>query len=152
NTIGMTGFADPLDLTEDTSTGNLYVAEYSGARIMLLRPDTSKLVANPRVSPDQPMLVFNDVKGGGGRAPQTVLIKNRGKHALEISSITLVGDERSLFKFVNKPALPMSVAAAVSIPIKVSLAPASKTSAGIHIATLRIKSNHPLHPTYNIPI
>jgi len=46
----------------------------------------------------------------------------------------------------------MSVAAAVSIPINVSFAPASKTSAGIHIATLRIKSNDPLHPNYNIPI
>ncbi|CAA9304675.1 MAG: FIG00580138: hypothetical protein, partial [uncultured Chloroflexia bacterium] len=35
---GMTGFVDPLDLTEDSSTGNIYVTELGGQRISLLRP------------------------------------------------------------------------------------------------------------------
>lgn len=35
---GFTGFIDPLDILEDTRTGNLYVAEYGGRRITLLRP------------------------------------------------------------------------------------------------------------------
>lgn len=37
---GFTGFSDPLDLTEDRRTGNIYVAEYapSASRITLLRP------------------------------------------------------------------------------------------------------------------
>ena len=35
---GLTGFANPLDLTEDPATGNLYVSEYGAQRITLLRP------------------------------------------------------------------------------------------------------------------
>ncbi|MEO6289496.1 MAG: Ig-like domain-containing protein, partial [Ginsengibacter sp.] len=36
---GFTGFVDPLDLTEDTLTGNIYVSEYGGnGKIDLLRP------------------------------------------------------------------------------------------------------------------
>jgi hypothetical protein len=35
---GMTGFSQPLDLTEDTATGNLYVTELGASRITLLRP------------------------------------------------------------------------------------------------------------------
>lgn len=41
---GFSGFIDPLDLTEDTLTGNIYVSEYGGdGKITLLRPknDTS---------------------------------------------------------------------------------------------------------------
>ncbi|WP_433293588.1 Ig-like domain-containing protein [Actinoplanes sp. CA-030573] len=35
---GFTGFSQPLDLTEDTANGNLYVTELGGNRITLLRP------------------------------------------------------------------------------------------------------------------
>jgi hypothetical protein len=35
---GMTGFSQPLDLTEDTTTGDLYVTELGANRITLLRP------------------------------------------------------------------------------------------------------------------
>lgn len=35
---GLTSFIDPLDLIEDPRTGNLYVAEYGGQRLTLLRP------------------------------------------------------------------------------------------------------------------
>ena len=36
---GFSGFIDPLDLTEDVRTGNIYVSEYGGdGRIVLLRP------------------------------------------------------------------------------------------------------------------
>ncbi|WP_206343204.1 Ig-like domain-containing protein [Streptomyces mesophilus] len=37
-TAGMTGFQQPLDVTEDTATGNLYVTELGANRITLLRP------------------------------------------------------------------------------------------------------------------
>lgn len=39
---GFTQFVDPLDLVEDGPTGNLYVAEYGGAKISLLRPVPGK--------------------------------------------------------------------------------------------------------------
>ena len=35
---GFTALANPLDLTEDRETGNLYVSEYGARRITLLRP------------------------------------------------------------------------------------------------------------------
>ncbi len=35
---GMNHFVNPVDLTEDPSNGNLYVAEFGGQRITLLRP------------------------------------------------------------------------------------------------------------------
>ncbi len=36
---GFSGFIDPLDLTEDVKTGNIYVSEYGGeGKIILLRP------------------------------------------------------------------------------------------------------------------
>ena len=38
---GLGGFVDPLDVTEDTRNGNLYVTELGAARITLLRPDES---------------------------------------------------------------------------------------------------------------
>jgi glucose/arabinose dehydrogenase len=37
---GMTNFKEPLGLTEDESTGNIYVAEYFGQNLSLLRPIT----------------------------------------------------------------------------------------------------------------
>ena len=35
---GFTQFVDPLDLVEDLNTGNIYVAEYGGQRLTLLKP------------------------------------------------------------------------------------------------------------------
>ena len=35
---GFAGFRDPLDLTEDQTNGNIYVAEFGGEKITLLRP------------------------------------------------------------------------------------------------------------------
>ncbi|MEO6219720.1 MAG: DNRLRE domain-containing protein, partial [Ginsengibacter sp.] len=47
---GFSGFIDPLDLTEDTLTGNLYVSEYGGnGRITLLRPKIDTIAAGPAV-------------------------------------------------------------------------------------------------------
>jgi glucose/arabinose dehydrogenase len=37
---GLTDFNQPLDLVEDESTGNLYVAEYAGEKLALLKPIT----------------------------------------------------------------------------------------------------------------
>ena len=49
---GMSKFIDPLDLVEDVKTGNLYVSEWGGQRLTLLKPeaDTSsnRVFADPR--------------------------------------------------------------------------------------------------------
>ncbi|MEM9886230.1 MAG: Ig-like domain-containing protein [Bacteroidota bacterium] len=55
---GFSGFVDPLDLTEDVSTGNIYVAEYfehqEGGKISLLTPDATNVGAPPTVSFEEP--------------------------------------------------------------------------------------------------
>ena len=38
---GLTGFSQPLDVTQDTATGNLYVTELGASRITLLKPRIS---------------------------------------------------------------------------------------------------------------
>ncbi len=49
NVDGFSGFIDPLDLTEDTLTGNIYVSEYGGnGRITLLRPVIAPKPARPK--------------------------------------------------------------------------------------------------------
>lgn len=47
STPGLSGFLDPLDITEDVKTGNLYVSEYGGnnGTITLLRPSSSASAA-----------------------------------------------------------------------------------------------------------
>ena len=46
---GFTQFVNPVDLTEDPKTGNIYVAEFGGKRITLLRPQDSQLATSKRV-------------------------------------------------------------------------------------------------------
>ena len=53
NIEGLTGFDGPLDLTEDPPTGRLYVAEFGGERITLLRPRPG--TASPRVYRQTPL-------------------------------------------------------------------------------------------------
>ena len=38
---GLTGFADPLDIVEDVTTGNLYVSDFARSEIILLTPTTA---------------------------------------------------------------------------------------------------------------
>ncbi|WP_425423099.1 DUF7594 domain-containing protein [Segetibacter koreensis] len=60
---GFSGFNDPLDLTEDTKTGNIYVSEYGGdGRITLLRPKTIiKVPVTASLSPIADATVRNGV-------------------------------------------------------------------------------------------
>ncbi|MEM9848508.1 MAG: Ig-like domain-containing protein, partial [Bacteroidota bacterium] len=55
---GFSGFVDPLDLVEDVSNGNLYVAEYfehqEGGKISLLKPDATNVNAPPVVNFEEP--------------------------------------------------------------------------------------------------
>ena len=44
---GLTGFRDPLDLVEHTTTGNLYVTELGAKKITLLKPRTPPTGTSP---------------------------------------------------------------------------------------------------------
>ena len=58
---GFSGFNDPLDITEDTSRGNLYVSEYGGdGDIVLLKPKgTVKIAVKDTLTPVADALVRN---------------------------------------------------------------------------------------------
>ncbi len=68
---GLGGFNNPLDLVEDASTGNLYVAEYGdqattvGAKLTLLRPIPAPCMGTP--PPEPPGLWLSRTASGAAR-------------------------------------------------------------------------------------
>jgi glucose/arabinose dehydrogenase len=52
---GLTGFTDPLDLALDERSGNVYVAEYGGGRITLLRPAPGRTSPQVFVGRNEPV-------------------------------------------------------------------------------------------------
>lgn len=149
---GFEGFTDPVDLTEDTRNGNIYVAEFGGSRITLLRPDTTALTTTGSVKVSADELFFSDIKGGSASATQNIEIRNQGKTALTISGFSLTGDEPGLFQLVNSSVAPVTLGPGERITIGVKFNPASDTSSGSHNATLRINSDQDNKPQYNIDL
>lgn len=139
--IGFEGFIDPVDIIEDTSNGNLYVAEYGGGQLTLLRPDTTSLSTQAKVKTSTDNLYFSDIKGGGASATQTIEIRNQGKTDLTISNIILTGDEPDLFQLANAPTYPLILGPGERASIGVKFNPATGTSSAAHTATLRILSD-----------
>ena len=68
NISGLTGFINPLDLTEDVSTGNLYIADYGGQAIWLARP----IAPGAKASADKTTLTFNDDYGSNNTTPRRI--------------------------------------------------------------------------------
>ena len=55
NAIGIDGlrqFQDPLDLCQDPATGRIYVAEYKGQKLTLVRPRPNNPDGSPPISFD----------------------------------------------------------------------------------------------------
>src|SRR3954454_12106050 len=101
---GFRGFVDPVDITEDTGSGFLYVAEYGGQKITLLKP----IAAGANIVTEKSTLYFNDIAtgqtGGTGASPtQTIRITNTGSAALAFPAdvFTLSGTDASMFSLTN---------------------------------------------------
>jgi len=147
--IGFEGFTDPVDLIEDPATGNLYVAEYGGSQLTLLRPDTTTLSSSAKVKTTANDLYFSDIKGGSASATQTVEIRNQGKSDLSISNIILTGAEPELFQVANAPTYPLVLGPGERATVSAKFNPQTGTSSGGHVATLRILSDAS-NPQYNV--
>jgi len=139
---GFKGFIDPVDLTEDTDTGFLYVAEYGGQKITLLKPIAAG--ANIQISKDK--LYFNDIAtgntGGTGASPtQSIRIRNTGSSALAFPSdvLSITGADASSFNVTNADNLT-TIQPGGYFDLKLAFTAAST---GIKSATLTIKSNDP---------
>ena len=148
---GFSGFSQPLDLTEDVATGNLYVTQLGAGNIMLLRPQGAAGSAPAIETTDR--LLFNDVSGGAASAAQSVVVRNTGSAPLTIPAggLTLVNDASDAtyggnagqFQLVSTPTLPTTVAVGASLNVQVAFNP---TSTGPKGALLRVASNDTTAP------
>jgi glucose/arabinose dehydrogenase len=146
---GLTHFVDPLDLTEDPATGNLYVVEYGAQRVTLAKPLAT---SGATIKTNSSKRIFSDPRGGAASLSKRVTITNIGTSALAIPSdgLQILGPDAGQFDITNSPVLPLTIAPSKSINISVVFNPPSSTSAGIKTATLRIKSNDPNTPIKNV--
>jgi hypothetical protein len=141
---GFSGFVDPLDLTEDLGSGNLYVTELGAQRITLLKP-----VTGPRASLDKPRLLYNTVQNAGPSPVQNVTITNSGGAALTISAATISGTNASQFQLSPQPALPATLQPGGSMTIGAVFTP---TSTGPKAATLQLTTNDPATPQPSVTL
>ena len=144
---GMAGFANPLDITEDVQTGNLYVIEFNWnndpaltSQITLLRATTPTAPAGiASVSPGR--VVDNAVTGTNGRN-QTVTIANTGNGPLKVTGIQLGGLNAAQFQLLGIQTLPtatapLTIATNSATTFNVLFKPAST---GTKVATLTVTS------------
>jgi hypothetical protein len=150
NYAGLSHFTDPLDITQDPNTGFLYVAEYGGERITLLRPVTG----GAKIDVNKQTFYFNDVHsgatGGAGAGPtQKLTIRNTGSSALTLASdaFSITGPNASQFFISGGTGLPRTVAPGESFDINLAF---SASSYGIKTAILNIKSNDATTPTLTV--
>ena len=90
---GFSGFSDPLDLTEDTTKGNIYVSEYGGnGRIVLLRPRISSRELPP--SANSYVVEQSTIKAypnPSNRGPVTVLLPRKFEGEISYTLVSLSG-------------------------------------------------------------
>ena len=148
---GLTGFNEPLALAEDNATGNLYVGEYGGQAIMLLRVNEKALATTPEIAATESQLLFNATKGTSSSSLMVDLV-NGGMQELDISSLSITGTNSGDFKITAKPTLPAALLPGQSTSVSVKFSPGSGDTAGLKTASLSVKSNDPGHPTFNIQL
>ncbi|WPU92434.1 Ig-like domain-containing protein [Mucilaginibacter sabulilitoris] len=104
--VGMSGFANPLDITEDVVNGNLYVIEYNWndnpnliSQITLLKVTGS--------SPPPAMLSLTAVPQTAANEYQDkeyeVTLSNRGDRTVKVKDISIYGTDASKVKIANIP-------------------------------------------------
>lgn len=142
NIGGFTGFIDPLDLTEDTATGNIYVSEYGGdGTITLLRAGEVAPPPPPApggiitVSPTR--IVDNDVSGGAMGTLRDIKIKNTGTSPLRLASVILEGANADQFMVTGLPAFPADILPGDSLLLKAAFHP---TATGLKTAQVSIRT------------
>jgi len=135
---GFTGYTDPLDITENTSNGDLYIADLGAGTITLLRP----IAAGAGIAVSAPSLSFTATVNGAPSPQQTLTISNTGTQPLAIpaTGLSLIGTDASLFVISSEPALPAIIPVGGSITIGIIFMPGNAT-VGPHAAQLQIASN-----------
>jgi hypothetical protein len=142
---GLAGFNNPIDLVENTATGDLYVAELGLNAITLLRPVAA---GTPEIDVEPARVITNDPAGAPAGAPQTISIRNAGSGALSVSSLTIVGADASQFQIANF-STPKTIPAGSVATAQVLFNP---TGIGLKTARLQIISNAANQPTAEVEL
>ncbi|QBR91705.1 putative Ig domain-containing protein [Nocardioides euryhalodurans] len=125
---GLSGFDDPLDIVEDTDTGNLYVNSYdqSGGqpKLYLLRVPSGEQAAS--LEPSTERLVANQPTGSGALSMGTVRFTNTGQQAATVTGATIGGSGAAAYSRTLSRALPATVPAGESIDVTVSFDPSAE--------------------------
>lgn len=168
---GFNRFVDPLDLVEDTRNGNIYVAEFGGQKLTLLRPVETYAPASlsapasepvytaaglaPKIVPSRVRMAFNDVRGDGkGSINQRIRLNSRGTKSLSLptDALTISGPDASMFSFDQVPNLPTRIGVNSWRDVRVKFTAPAGTSPGIKTATLTIKSDDPDTPEFQVAL
>ena len=153
---GLSGFDDPLDVIEDTKTGNLYVSEYDRdndgtARLTLLRAK-QPATKSPLIASNESELLFETVINDQGPKTQTkkVTIMNDGEGALNISSVALQGNFADQFQSIT-PVGAQTLQPGEQLTYSVTYAPDVNTdNLGYQDAKLVFANNSVTEPKYEI--
>jgi fibronectin type 3 domain-containing protein len=155
NIPGLTDLNNPVDLVEDTATGNIYVAELGGMKLVLLKPT----IAHPTATVDKTLLAFNSIApgntGAGPSQTQTLTVTNAGTTGLNLTSFNIVNDpavatqDAGNFSLPNLGMVPTSLAPGQSAVITINF---TAPSTGLHSALFQIGTNDTAHPTLTIAL
>jgi glucose/arabinose dehydrogenase len=150
--VGLEGFTDPIDLTENPNgNGDLYVSEFGAQKLTLLRPVATSSTAGLTLQnldgvPFDDRLVFNRIgtlanpPTNGVHDRATLRLRNTGTGPLTINGLPISGP----WQLVSPPALPATIAAGASLDLTVRfIAETGRVSAG----TLTIQSNDASAPS-----
>jgi hypothetical protein len=105
--VGMSGFANPLDIVEDVVNGNLYVAELNWNDNPNLTAQITLLRAQQTPAPPMPLLALTASAGDTNNEQEsknyTISLANKGDGILKVKSIALVSDNVQRFNIANVP-------------------------------------------------
>ncbi|WP_317045517.1 PKD domain-containing protein, partial [Algoriphagus antarcticus] len=132
---GFTGFGDPLDLVEDVSTGNIYVADYARNEIVLLRP-SNQASPKPVISANTEQVVGDAIAAGNVVYVEEILLSNLGNAVLNNIAFTVTGGDAAQFTVTG---MPSTLNAQNTGSFQVTFDPASN---GPKFATLTITGNN----------
>ncbi len=100
---GFTGFQDPLDLTEDVATGNIYVSDYGRSEIILLKP-SQQASPKPVIALSVDRVTGDAVTAGANTYTEQVILSNLGNAILNNITAQISGVNGDQFRVTGLPA------------------------------------------------
>ena len=143
---GLQELDDPLDLIEDTRTGNIYLSQYDrdgnvNQQLILMRADDpAQVVASIAAEPEELIFEVTTNNDGEQTDTKTVTITNEGTTTLDISAVTLTGPFAASYRFTGPTSTSLAPAAAQTYTV--TFAPVTNNSdLGYQQAALTFTSN-----------